>query len=462
MKLSLIILVFSISSFQNVIFAQSGLKLGTPNKKPDLYILCVGVTNNLKYPKKDAEDVINMFLSQKGHLFGAVHDTILTCKEKTGRSQIGDAIADFKRKNIQKKDVLIIFLSGHGQTSEAFGDIDFGFNSSDNLKEDEYNLVFYRQDIVRHLEAIECKKLIFIDACRSGAAKGQKGNDFSEIQKRISMTPTGMITISSSSGNQPSYEDTLWNNGAFTKVLIDGLNGQADKDSNDSISVQEIVDYLILGVPRLVNGFGLTQVPRIANLSSNLIPKDKNYEIFSYKYKETSTKRKTDNCEEQNSKPKPVKATNTIAIVGLKPSSTNEYDNFSSTIVRDYLEVGVKGDTKLAPYNQAISLAKSGIANKLCKGTNVFIPAEYNSVEYILVINREPTTYQFNSQTQLWIASITLSYCYINTLTKDIEKSGEKTITGTDSLKTEAENRGIERALEVLKLKAEISKQNQD
>lgn len=461
MKTKLFFLLFFNTFFSFYADAQSGEKLGNrriEQAKPDLYIMCVGVTNDLQYPRKDAEDVLNTFRTQANQLFGAVHDTILTCNTKTGRSQIGNAIAKFKSKGIKKKDVLILFFSGHGKTTNAFGDFDFGFLGSDGLENDEYNLLGYKQDMVRHLDSVDCKKLIFIDACRSGAAKGQKGDSFSEIQNRISATPNSMITISSSSAEQSSYENQKWENGAFTKVLVEGLNGKADKDNNEYITIQELATYLIEGVPMLVKEIGRVQIPRIANFKENLVPKEYNFEIFNYKNKQYIAERKTDDCksfiDDSGIKIK------SIAIIGLKPNTTNKYDNVLSNITKSHLEEGEKGERKFSSITQAIKLAESGIADKLCNGGKVFIPAEYNPIDYFLVLKREPTSYEQNTTNQIWAASITLSYCYINTSSKEIEKRGQETITGADSLKSEAEKRAIERVLKVLNLKTEINETN--
>ncbi len=64
----------------------------------------------------------------------------------------------------------------------------------------------------------------------------------------------GVIVFSSSTGKQFSLEDPDWNNGAFTKALIEGIQGQADYKNDWFISMAELELYLGERVKELTNG----------------------------------------------------------------------------------------------------------------------------------------------------------------------------------------------------------------
>jgi len=48
------------------------------------------------------------------------------------------------------------------------------------------------------------------------------------IINELSSAENGVVVFSASTGSESSYEDKAWNNGAFTRALVEGLNGQAD------------------------------------------------------------------------------------------------------------------------------------------------------------------------------------------------------------------------------------------
>jgi len=63
-----------------------------------------------------------------------------------------------------------------------------------------------------------------------------------------------VIVFSSSTGRQFSLEDPEWNNGAFTKALIEGIEGQADLYKDWFVSMAELEVYLSQRVKQLTNG----------------------------------------------------------------------------------------------------------------------------------------------------------------------------------------------------------------
>ena len=58
-------------------------------------------------------------------------------------------------------------------------------------------------------------------------------------------------------------ESPEWGHGAFTKVLLDGLQGAADVDNNGVISFKELDLYVTRGVKELTGGKQrpTTQIP---------------------------------------------------------------------------------------------------------------------------------------------------------------------------------------------------------
>ncbi len=108
------------------------------------------------------------------------------------------------------------------------------------------------------LDQIKCKKLIFIDACKSGKAKGVDNpvekSLVDNILKILDESP-GTTTLSSSSRDQFSYEHNELKNGIFTSAIKEALTDRSQKvDSNkDSIiTLEELFQFLEDRVPQLL------------------------------------------------------------------------------------------------------------------------------------------------------------------------------------------------------------------
>jgi uncharacterized caspase-like protein len=106
--------------------------------------------------------------------------------------------------------------------------------------------------MVAILNDIPCKKVILIDACHSGGARANPSDINFEINKLNSITK-GLTVFASSRGEEQSYEDAAWGNGAFTESIIRGLRGgKADADGNRIISLHELYDFVSRDVATLV------------------------------------------------------------------------------------------------------------------------------------------------------------------------------------------------------------------
>jgi hypothetical protein len=60
--------------------------------------------------------------------------------------------------------------------------------------------------------------------------------------------------LTSSTGTEFSREDEKWNNGAFTKVLLDALGKDADENHDGLISMSELTDYVSTHVVSMTDG----------------------------------------------------------------------------------------------------------------------------------------------------------------------------------------------------------------
>lgn len=230
----------------------------SPNR-PNVFVLSIGVETNLSYTLNDARDFAAMYEKQGvldgGRLYNVVNTETLIGAKATAlsiKSKIEILKTKYKNKQIGKGDLIVIYLSSHGFLDEK---------RLLRIQGDDYDpaipvntSVSYQDDILKPLDKIPCKKLIFIDACYSGETKTNNEDIDYRIDKGFK-TLQGFTTIVSSRGDEVSYEHEKWENGAFTEAIIEALgNGRADDVRNPDglITIDELWEYLNQRVPTLV------------------------------------------------------------------------------------------------------------------------------------------------------------------------------------------------------------------
>jgi hypothetical protein len=145
--------------------------------------------------------------------------------------------------------VILTFVSSHGFLLDG----DFRVQGDDySPARQRSTSVSFRNDVVGILESIPCKKIIMIDACHSGGARANPEDINFEINKLNSIAK-GLTVLASSRGEEQSYEDAVWQNGAFTASIIKALrHAKADADGNGIISMHEISEYVSREVAAMV------------------------------------------------------------------------------------------------------------------------------------------------------------------------------------------------------------------
>lgn len=224
--------------------------------RPNIHLLAVGTQTNLDYTMNDAQDFAKLYEDQGskkgGRLYNIVNPEILIGEKATAfniKGSIEQLETKFNNGGIGNNDLIVLYLSSHGFI-DGNGKLRIQGDDYDSGKR-RTTSVSYESDIVDVLSLIPCKKLIFIDACYSGGSKGDNG----QVDKKIRelSEKRGFTTIVSSRGNEASYEDDDWQNGAFTEAIVEGLyNARADEDKNRFITINELWHYIRDRVPRLV------------------------------------------------------------------------------------------------------------------------------------------------------------------------------------------------------------------
>ncbi len=70
----------------------------------------------------------------------------------------------------------------------------------------------------------------------------------------LASAESGAVVFAASTGNQYSLEDAKWNNGAFTKALVEGITGRADYTGKGKITINMLDLYISERVKELTGG----------------------------------------------------------------------------------------------------------------------------------------------------------------------------------------------------------------
>lgn len=227
--------------------------------KPKLYVLAVGVGKyantayNLEFPGKDARDFSAAMVKQKGGLYRDVIVKTLTDADAT-RDNIVDGL-DWIRTQTTSKDVAMIFFAGHGVNDTLNR---YYFSPHNFNLERQSSTGVGMSDIKATVENIAGKVVLFVDSCHSGNVFGTaKSRDLSDINgfvNELSSAENGAIVFAASTGRQVSLEDAVWNNGAFTKALVEGLSGKAEVPGKGKVTINSLDLYISERVKELTKG----------------------------------------------------------------------------------------------------------------------------------------------------------------------------------------------------------------
>jgi uncharacterized caspase-like protein len=249
--------------------AQPNTLLGDQARIPDngtLYLLAVGVSalnkewkegdyKSLEYADDDATSIYNEFARTNG-AFKSVEAHILLNGKATKKAilkainDIAGKINDQSRKRSQagilQRDVLFIFLSGHGIRSSDASELYFWSYDLDYTKISETGLSFI--ELGRKITSLPAEIVLVTDACKSGTAGSNvaRGIDPNELAKQVyAINERGMYILSATRSGRNAIEAGSLKHGVFTESILDKLY---ELKAGDRLNMLGLIDYVQLRV----------------------------------------------------------------------------------------------------------------------------------------------------------------------------------------------------------------------
>ncbi len=230
---------------------------------PTLYLLAVGVSKYkdksyaLTYPAKDARDFAEAMKLQKGKLYKDVISRVHTDEAAT-RDNVMDDL-EWIQKQATQRDMVIVFFAGHGINDTVTGN--YYYLPFDANMEAVKRTMIPGSEIHSTLSRLTGTRLLFIDTCHAGNITGASSRgipDMRQFLQDLKDGGQGLVVITSSRPGQKSQEHPSWNNGAFTKALVEGLKGKAQHDKQGFVTFTSLDAYITQRVKELTGG---TQAP---------------------------------------------------------------------------------------------------------------------------------------------------------------------------------------------------------
>lgn len=215
-----------------------------------LYVLATGVSKyphlapdqQLAFPAKDAADFVAVIRDHAKALFDEAEIRLLTNDQAT-RQNVVDGLK-WLREKVGPDDMGVLFLAGHGfmlRNSYYFAGVDVDVKTEERGTQTGVPGTAIQEALAN----LRGRGVFFLDTCHSGFA-------LAELKVKPDITGAinelgdekGVVILAGSAGRQTAAESEEWNNGAFTKAIVEGLKGAADYTKTGRITPPLLHTYV--------------------------------------------------------------------------------------------------------------------------------------------------------------------------------------------------------------------------
>ncbi|SLN72775.1 Caspase domain protein [Roseovarius albus] len=192
--------------------------------------------DDLSYARNDATALHNLLQGETGEQFDRV--------ELITQGNHSDALTTIEQitTEMQRNDLLLIYYAGHGLVRNQKLHLAFGNTRSDLIHSTALkygNLL----DVVEQASART--RLMILDCCYAGAAGEDASRSALGEQLQLELGANSRtLVMTAATSTQIAREAQTFGHGVFTKHLLDGLRGAADRNGDGTVDTRELFDYL--------------------------------------------------------------------------------------------------------------------------------------------------------------------------------------------------------------------------
>jgi len=199
---------------------------------------------DLNYCVNDALELSQTFQSL-GYQVKALHDDADDENLFPIKSNIETELITWTQ-SLNPEDTLYVHFSCHGTLNAKNAML----IASDTRIQRIANTALDLQEIIAIMKNGRARKLVLsLDVCHGGVDLGRALID-QEFIKNVYEKAEGFVLLAASTARQQAYEVHEHRHGLFTYFLIQGLNGQADRDDDGIISADDLRNYTLDQISR--------------------------------------------------------------------------------------------------------------------------------------------------------------------------------------------------------------------
>jgi tetratricopeptide (TPR) repeat protein len=244
------------------------------------YALLVGISKYQKLPQElwlqfahlDATVFEKHLRSARGGALPAENVVLLT-DEKATTAALRNAFQTFLKGRAGKQDTVLVMLAGHGTVESPGSKGAFILtNDSDpqDLKSTALPMADVQELIQEQLSQVG-RVAVFVDVCRAGTIGTIKSTTVNAVVERLAEAEGEIFGLMASRPKELSYEGPQFGggHGAFSYALLKALSGDADKNKDQVVNVNEIIEYVR---DKVAESTGDKQHPRDFGTMDNSVP----------------------------------------------------------------------------------------------------------------------------------------------------------------------------------------------
>ena len=201
----------------------------------DKWALVIGITDfqdpdipDLQYSAKDATDFYNYLVKEAN--FQPDHVRLLLNEQATQRRVLSELGSKFLARVVKPDDLVVLYFSTHGSPSQLDPRGKNYLVASDSDSADLFATGIEMQKLLDSIQGrvLTDRVLLVMDACHSGfAAPDSKGmSRLGNFKAEDLAQGSGQLVICSSMPEERAWESTRYQNGVFTRKLLDGLRSK--------------------------------------------------------------------------------------------------------------------------------------------------------------------------------------------------------------------------------------------
>lgn len=213
-----------------------------------LFVLAIGISDyhspdlRLEFADRDAEEFAKVWAGRGGSVFSKVETKILTNGDASVQSIKETGLNWLLDQNLNRKDSVIVFLSGHG----FFDRFDEWYFGGHELDLDRLSTTGISDaELTSFFRKLPTNTIMFIDSCNAGQFEMPKQVSKKSRTDKNFWRGEGKIVFSSCLPSESSLESAQWQHGAFTKAILDYFSEpRADYNGNGELGCLEMIQFV--------------------------------------------------------------------------------------------------------------------------------------------------------------------------------------------------------------------------